>query len=139
MGMTMVVLLAGCGHATPAATVPNPAVTLRPTTSTSTTTTQPPLPVTPVQWTNCGALQCGEVTAPLDYGQPFGATVQIAVARQPALVPSERIGSLVINPGGPGGSGIDDLPNELSSLTPDLRDRFDIVSFDPRGVERSAP
>ena len=61
------------------------------------------------------------------------------MARHPALDPSERIGSLVINPGGPGTSGIDDLPSELAVLTPELLDRFDIVSFDPRGVERSSP
>ena len=67
-------------------------------------------------------------------------TLQIAVARHPAEIPSERIGSLVINPGWTGRiSGIDDLPNELSVLTPSLLDRFDIVSFDPRGVERSSP
>lgn len=103
------------------------------------TTTEPPLPVQPVQWVPCGDLQCGSVTVPLDYDRPDGATLQIAVARHPAEVPSERIGSLVINPGGPGASGIDDLPNELSELTPELLDRFDIVSFDPRGVDRSSP
>jgi pimeloyl-ACP methyl ester carboxylesterase len=79
------------------------------------------------------------VTVPLDYANPGGPTLQIAIARHPAEDPSERIGSLVINPGGPGTSGIDDLPNELSVLTPELLDRFDIVSFDPRGVERSSP
>jgi pimeloyl-ACP methyl ester carboxylesterase len=57
----------------------------------------------------------------------------------PASDPAERIGSLVINPGGPGGSGVNDLPAELSVLTPELLARFDIVSFDPRGVERSSP
>ena len=92
-----------------------------------------------MQWVSCGDLQCGSVTAPLDYAHPDGATVQIAVARHPAEVTAERIGSLVINPGGPGTSGIDDLPNELSVLTPGLLDRFDIVSFDPRGVERTSP
>lgn len=97
------------------------------------------MPVAPVQWTPCGDLQCGSVTAPLDYSRPEGATIQIAVARHPAEIPSERIGSIVINPGGPGGSGIDDLANELSVLTPGLLDRFDIVSFDPRGVQRSSP
>ena len=112
-----------------------PTTTVPPTT----TTTEPALPVTPVQWTQCGDLQCGSVTVPLDYRHPGGPTLQIALARHPAEVPSERIGSLVINPGGPGASGIDDLPNELSVLTPDLLDRFDIVSFDPRGVERSSP
>ena len=92
-----------------------------------------------MQWTPCGDLQCGSVTVPLDYARPDGATIQIAVARHPAEIPSERIGSIVINPGGPGGSGIDDLPNELSVLTSGLLDRFDIVSFDPRGVQRSSP
>ncbi len=92
-----------------------------------------------MQWAPCGSLQCGSVTVPLDYRHPDGTTIQIAVARHPAEIPSERIGSLVINPGGPGGSGIDDLPNELSVLSPDLLDRFDIVSFDPRGVGRSSP
>jgi pimeloyl-ACP methyl ester carboxylesterase len=136
-------LLAGCTNASPTAAqgvgaVPKPAVPRSPTTST-TTTTEPPLPVTPVQWTPCGDLQCGSVTVPLDYNHPDGATLQIAVARHPAEAPAERIGSLVINPGGPGASGIDDLPNELSVLTPELLDRFDIVSFDPRGVGRSSP
>ena len=105
----------------------------------STTTTQPALPVAPVQWTPCGDLQCGSVTVPLDYADPGGPTIQIAVARHPSEDPALRIGSLVINPGGPGTSGIDDLPNELSVLTPELLERFDIVSFDPRGVERSSP
>jgi len=114
----------------------NPAVGLRPAT---TTTSPPPLPVIPVEWAPCGSLQCGSVTVPIDYRHPQAGTVQIAVARHPAEVPSERLGSLVINPGGPGGSGIDDLPNELSALTTELLDRFDIVSFDPRGVGRSSP
>jgi pimeloyl-ACP methyl ester carboxylesterase len=140
--LTTIVLLAGCADSPPVAvpgrgTPASPPARRSPTTST--TTTEPPLPVAPVQWTPCGDLQCGSVTVPLDYAHPDGPTLQIAVARHPAEVPSERIGSLVINPGGPGTSGIDDLPNELSVLTPELLDRFDIVSFDPRGVERSSP
>lgn len=107
--------------------------------SSTTTTTAPSLPVTPVVWQPCGSLQCGSVTAPLDYASPDGPTISIALARHPAAVPTQRIGSLVINPGGPGGSGIDDLPNELSVLPAGLLDRFDVVSFDPRGVERSSP
>jgi pimeloyl-ACP methyl ester carboxylesterase len=134
--LTVAVLLASCAGGTlnVSAKAPNPAVRLGPS-----TTTEPALPVTPVEWAPCGSLQCGSVTVPLDYGHPQGQTVAIAVARHPAEIPSERIGSLVINPGGPGGSGIDDLPNELSVLTPGLLERFDIVSFDPRGVERSSP
>jgi pimeloyl-ACP methyl ester carboxylesterase len=96
--------------------------------------------VPPVDWTPCGQdLQCGSVTVPVNYSRPQGATLKIAVERRPAAEPAQRIGSLVINPGGPGTSGIDDLPNELSVLTAGLLDRFDIVSFDPRGVERSDP
>jgi pimeloyl-ACP methyl ester carboxylesterase len=106
----------------------------------TTSTTEPPLPVTPVQWSGCGSgLQCGSVTVPLDYSHPQGTTIQIAVTRHPAEVPSQKIGSLVINPGGPGGSGINDLPAELGVLTSGLLADFDIVSFDPRGVQRSAP
>ena len=137
--VAVTVLLSACGtvagpasvairtHRTPSSTVP------------PTTTTEPPLPVTPVSWAPCGELQCGSVAAPLDYARPQRATIQIAVARHPATDPAARIGSLVINPGGPGGSGIDDLANELSVMPAGVVERFDIVSFDPRGVDRSSP
>ena len=111
----------------------------------TTTTSLPPaptttLPVVPVSWTACqGGLQCGSVTAPLDYADPAGPTIQIALARHPAEDPAARLGSIVVNPGGPGGSGIDDLPAELSVMTSGLLRDFDVVSFDPRGVDRSAP
>jgi pimeloyl-ACP methyl ester carboxylesterase len=106
----------------------------------SATTTTTSLPVTPITWTSCnGDLQCGTLTVPQDYADPAGATIGVAVERHLAEVPADRIGSLVINPGGPGVSGIDDLSNELSILTPQLLDDFDIVTFDPRGVQRSDP
>ena len=91
-------------------------------------------------WSPCnGDLQCGTLVVPLDYAHPDGPTISIAVARHPAEEPAARIGSLVIDPGGPGVSGINDMANELSVLTPQLLDDFDIVMFDPRGVERSDP
>ncbi len=91
-------------------------------------------------WSPCnGDLQCGTLVVPLDYAHPDGPTIGIAVARHPAEDPASRIGSLVIDPGGPGVSGIDDMANELSALTPQVLDDFDIVLFDPRGVERSDP
>lgn len=131
-------LLAGCTTATRSAGAPRAATTS--TSSSTTSTTTPGPPVTPIVWAPCqNGLQCGSVTVPLDYAEADGPTIQIAVARHPAEDPAERIGSLVINPGGPGASGIDDLPDELSVLTPGLLERFDIVSFDPRGVDRSAP
>ena len=112
--------------------------------STSTTTTSvsvTELPVTPITWTPCnGDLQCGNLVVPLDYSEPNnGMTISLAVVRHPAEVPADRIGSLVIDPGGPGVSGVDDMANELSVLTPGLLDDFDIVMFDPRGVDRSDP
>jgi pimeloyl-ACP methyl ester carboxylesterase len=113
-----------------------------PTTTTSTTTlpvTEPP--ITPIAWTPCnGDLQCGNLIVPLDYAAPDnGQTISIALIRHPAEVPANRIGSLVIEPGGPGVSGVDDMANELSALTSGLLDDFDIVMFDPRGVDRSDP
>jgi len=79
------------------------------------------------------------VPVPLDYARPGGATIEIALIRHPAEVPSQRIGSLVIDPGGPGVSGVDDMGNEMASITPGLLDDFDLVMFDPRGVQRSDP
>ncbi len=109
------------------------------TSSTTTTTAVVEPPVTAVQWTPCGALQCGTVAVPLDYTQPQLGTIQIALAMHRASDPAQRIGSLVIDPGGPGGSGVNDLPAELGVLTSALLARFDIVEFDPRGVQRSSP
>jgi pimeloyl-ACP methyl ester carboxylesterase len=119
--------------------IPGSTTTLLTLPSTSTTTTAT-LPVAPITWTQCnGNLQCGTLIVPLDYAHPQGATIGIAVERHLARDPAQRIGSLVINPGGPGVSGIDDFVNELDILTPGLLDDFDIVTFDPRGVQRSDP
>jgi pimeloyl-ACP methyl ester carboxylesterase len=140
-GAAAAVLLAACGGGSggSARSAPPTARTTS-TVASTTTTTQPPLPITPISWSPCnGDLQCGTLTAPLDYNNPQGATIGIAVERHLAEDPAQRIGSLVINPGGPGVSGIDDFANELSVLTPGLLDDFDIVTFDPRGVERSDP
>jgi len=118
----------------------HPTTTTTPSATTTTTTLPAPPPVTPISWSPCnGDLQCGTLVVPLDYADPKGPTIPIAVARHPAEDPAARIGSLVIDPGGPGVSGIDDMANELSSLTPGLLADFDIVMFDPRGVERSDP
>jgi pimeloyl-ACP methyl ester carboxylesterase len=104
------------------------------------TTTPPPAPSSgTLAWATCGSLQCATLRVPVDYANPAGGTLDLALARRPARSPSARIGSLVFNPGGPGDSGIDALPHELQALTPALQNRFDIVSWDPRGIGRSAP
>ncbi|MGH9039257.1 MAG: alpha/beta hydrolase [Acidimicrobiia bacterium] len=117
-----------------------PATTAPP--ATTATTAPPPAPAPPsgsLAWTKCGSLQCATLRVPVDYANPGGGTLDLALARKPATSSSSRIGSLVFNPGGPGDSGIDALPHELEVLNPVLRQRFDIVSWDPRGIGRSAP
>jgi pimeloyl-ACP methyl ester carboxylesterase len=85
-------------------------------------------------------LDCATVTVPLDYSQPAGRKIDIAMTRWPAAVGGNRIGSLLLNPGGPGGSGQDLLvgvvtQNEAKLV--DLHDAFDLIGFDPRGVNGS--
>ena len=100
-----------------------------------------PTPITTgsVVWTDCGAgFQCGTVQVPLDYSHPEAGTIGIALVRAPATDQANRIGSLLINPGGPGFSGIDWVRGSAPYL-PDLNKRLDLVGFDPRGVGQSAP
>ncbi|MGW4961659.1 alpha/beta hydrolase [Nonomuraea sp. NPDC004186] len=83
--------------------------------------------------------ECGTLKVPVDWDTPGGATVDVAVARRKAAIPDARVGSLVVNPGGPGGSGVDFVVHGSSYFSAELRGRFDIVGFDPRGVGRSHP
>jgi pimeloyl-ACP methyl ester carboxylesterase len=86
-----------------------------------------------------GAWECATLKAPLDWDDPDGETIDLALIRARASGPEkERIGSLVFNFGGPGGSGVAALP-AFGSDYEKLRTRYDLVSFDPRGVGRSAP
>lgn len=85
-------------------------------------------------------MQCATIAVPVDHAEPSGPTIDLALGRLPATGRrSERIGSLVVNPGGPGGSGLEFLAASGLGVPTDLRDRFDIVSFDPRGVAASSP
>ncbi|MCL3861393.1 alpha/beta hydrolase [Actinotalea sp. K2] len=96
-----------------------------------------------VVWSGCedGAeYECATVKAPLDWDDPDAATIDLAVKRLPAQgAAADRIGSLILNPGGPGGSGVDYLSYAVSStLGEDVLAAFDAVSFDPRGVGQSS-
>ncbi|MFC9908649.1 alpha/beta hydrolase [Streptomyces sp. NPDC127197] len=83
--------------------------------------------------------QCATMKAPLDWDDPEGDTIDIALIRaQTSGAESRRIGSLIFNFGGPGGSGVTALP-AFGAGYATLRTRYDLVSFDPRGVGRSAP
>lgn len=91
-------------------------------------------------WKDCeDGFECTTVEVPLDYSKPSGDKLGISVIRLPAQDSSDRIGSLLTNPGGPGGSGVDFVRQVGRAFGADLRNRFDIVGFDPRGVAGSDP
>ncbi|KOX16493.1 peptidase [Nocardiopsis sp. NRRL B-16309] len=83
-------------------------------------------------------VECAVYEVPMDYGDLGGERIEIAVKRLPASG-NDRLGSLLINPGGPGGSGYDRVDVAAYGVSEDVRERFDVVGFDPRGVGRSSP
>jgi Predicted hydrolases or acyltransferases (alpha/beta hydrolase superfamily) len=91
-----------------------------------------------LRWTPCGnGMQCTTARAPMDWQNPQDAEISLALVRQPAT--GQRLGSLLVNPGGPGGSGYDFVLDSVDYGTTDaLQRRYDIVGFDPRGVGRSS-
>ena len=96
-----------------------------------------------IDWQDCSdgtsPFQCGTVTVPLDYGNPGGQTITIALKKLPASDGDAEHGSLFTNPGGPGGSGIRELEAQATALPEELRAGYDVVGFDPRGVGQSTP
>lgn len=108
-----------------------------------------------LQWSGCEAFalseedkstfadakfDCSYLEVPVDYAQPAGRTAQIAVLRQKASQPTRKIGSLLINPGGPGASGIEAATGVGGQIAGGpLGQRFDLIGFDPRGVGASKP
>ncbi|MEV0680447.1 alpha/beta hydrolase [Actinosynnema sp. NPDC050436] len=95
-----------------------------------------------IDWKPCPELaevECGTLRLPVDWGKPRGDKFDLAVARRKATDPAKRLGVLVINPGGPGGSGVDFALGANRYFSAQVQERFDIVGFDPRGVARSQP
>ena len=100
-----------------------------------------------LRWAGCTddiaaatGLECATLEVPLDPAEPEGDQIELALARKRSTGPADqRIGSLVFNPGGPGGSGIEFLASAAVMVPQELGDRFDLVSFDPRGVGDSSP
>lgn len=84
------------------------------------------------------SVQCTHLTVPLDYADPGGDTIRIGVLRKPATSSKDRIGSLLVNPGGPGVAGLATAAS-VAKANDDLAARFDFVGFDPRGVGSSEP
>src|SRR5262245_13707481 len=101
----------------------------------------PPVPT--LDWRPCGdqfpGFECTVAAVPLDYDNPRGATTSIALSRKPATDRAHRIGSVFLNPGGPGGSGFNFALGFGNRLSAALNGRFDVVGFDPRGIGRSDP
>ncbi|MFF2030672.1 alpha/beta hydrolase [Arthrobacter sp. NPDC058192] len=93
-----------------------------------------------VDWKPCeeGAFQCAKVKVPLDYSKPDGDRIELAAIK--LATKGDKKGSLLVNPGGPGGSGYDFVRDAANTNISDkVRSAYDIVGFDPRGVKRSAP
>jgi pimeloyl-ACP methyl ester carboxylesterase len=128
-------LVAGCTSAGPSTTSPTP-----PSGRPSASDAAGPLAAfyhQHLMWTACGGgFDCTKVTVPLDYAAPDGKTVQLAVARRTS---SKSQGVLVVNPGGPGASGVSYVKSADQIFTPDLNLAYDLVGFDPRGVGASDP
>lgn len=92
-----------------------------------------------LSWSGCGGdFQCAKLTAPTDYAKPAGTTISLSLLKSPAEG-DDRIGSLVINPGGPGGSGVEYARGARTVISAAVRQRYDVVGFDPRGVGTSTP
>jgi pimeloyl-ACP methyl ester carboxylesterase len=93
-----------------------------------------------LDWSDChDGDQCASLTVPLDYRHPSGATIELALLKVPTADPKSRLGSLVINPGGPGEPGTSYAALGAQAFGQPLLDHFDIVGFDPRGTGDSSP
>lgn len=94
-------------------------------------------PVGDLDWHITGTMDRGTLIVPLDHDDPSAGTIEIALARRRASNADERIGILLVNPGGPGASGVDFAAMFSFLFSSALRDRFDLIGFDPRGIGSS--
>ena len=84
--------------------------------------------------------RCARLAVPLDYAHPGGRTITLALNEIPATAPAgQRLGPLLVNPGGPGGSGLRLALYVAGVLPRDVASQYDIIGFDPRGVGDSVP
>ncbi|QNN54679.1 alpha/beta hydrolase [Nocardioides mesophilus] len=138
--------LAGCDSVTDAE---QPRATLSPAPIQSAAGSETPAPAQAglrrfydqkLAWKGCeGGDQCATLRVPLDYADPAGRAITLSLLKVPARDQDRRVGSLVVNPGGPGGSGVDYAASATTYFGTELLNAFDVVGFDPRGVGRSTP
>ncbi len=103
---------------------------------------QPEFKVGAIDWKPCAevpTIDCGFLELPIDYAKPNGEKFQLAVSRRKANDQAGRIGAMVINPGGPGGSGVNFSFSADRYFSKEIVDKFDVIGFDPRGVARTQP
>jgi pimeloyl-ACP methyl ester carboxylesterase len=146
--LAVIVALAACGSPAPSVSPSGSAPAVATTSSGSSTPaigsvspspTPSPSGGAGLRWTQAGTIEVTSLKVPLDYANPAAGTITLAIARQPATDPARRIGTLFLNPGGPGARGIPLIGSAFLPMTlpPEVRARFDIVSWDPRGVGQS--
>lgn len=145
---SLAMVAGGCGVASRAQEADNPGGPVaQPGGGTPTKGTAGPVPAglekfyqQSVDWERCGSgSECATISVPLDYTKPTGKTIELRARRVPARDRGGRIGTLFINPGGPGGSGIEYAGAAGFVLGAPLLRRFDVIGWDPRGVGQSTP
>jgi pimeloyl-ACP methyl ester carboxylesterase len=139
--VTALALLAGTAHAAPGAQAPAPPAS-PPSVPAATSASLAEVP--DIAWEPCGeafpGVDCARVEVPLDHREPDGDTVSLQLTRVAATAaPEDRLGTLFINPGGPGGSGALTVANAGQLFAQGTQGRFDVVGFDPRGIAASDP
>ena len=128
--------VAGCTASGGAATASSP--------STAPGSATDPAGASALHWHPCSiegtSLQCARLSVPLDYAHPSGRKITIALSRvQATAPPSQQQGDLLVNPGGPGGSGLSLAAFVADGLSPQVAADYNIIGFDPRGVGSSRP
>ncbi|MGH9172007.1 MAG: alpha/beta hydrolase [Acidimicrobiales bacterium] len=144
--LALALLAAACSTPTagpPTATTraaSSPPGTSKPTSGATTTTTVVEPPVNKLAWAACdGSFECASLVVPISYEHPSEGTIKVAVVELPSAGDPKTARDLVLNPGGPGVSGVNFLEQSWTAFPLALRQKFNLVSFDPRGVGSSEP
>lgn len=142
VAVAAVVLLGGCATSTDETESSSPAANPAATPAAGNPSVAPGLEGfygQTLEWRGCEGGECATLEVPLDYDDPGARTIEVELLRVPATNQANRLGSLVVNPGGPGSSGIDYARAADAIVSPQVRAAYDVVGFDPRGVGRSTP